>query len=172
MPGPQLTFTLMDETTARAILTWRYPASYAVYNIMGDGQESEEEAIAELLEPASPYYAVRDEQGELVGYFCFGTSALVWSRPVPGLYMDDATVPIGLGLRPDLTGHGLGMNFVLAGLDFARQAFTPKHFVLYVFPWNERAIRVYKHAGFQRGRIVLQKHENGDREFLEMIRNM
>lgn len=165
----QFTFTLMDEMTARAILTWRYDEPYAVYNMVGDGLDNDEEAVAELLEPRSPYYAVRDAQEELVGYFCFGTSALVWASDKPSLYIQERVLPIGLGLRPDRTGRGLGLAFVNAGLEFARQAFAPTQFCLYVFPWNERAIRVYERAGFQRGRIVLQQRENGSREFLEMM---
>lgn len=33
----QFTFTLMDEMTARAILTWQYAEPYTVYNMVGDG---------------------------------------------------------------------------------------------------------------------------------------
>ncbi len=168
----QYTFTLMDDMTARAILTWRYDEPYSVYNMVADGLADVEEAVTELLEPGSPYYAVRDTEEELVGYFCFGTSALVWASDEPGLYLEGRMLPLGLGLRPDMTGRGLGLHFVNAGLAFARQAFTPTQFCLYVFTWNERAIRVYEHAGFQRRRIVLQQRESGNREFLEMVRSV
>jgi ribosomal-protein-alanine N-acetyltransferase len=105
--------------------------------------------IEEMLDWRSPYYAVRDEQSELVGFFSFGTSCLVWSSDEPGLYVDKErkTIAIGLGMRPDLTGRGLGLAFVQAGLDFARQASVPTTFMLLVYTWNERAIRVYERAG-------------------------
>ena len=166
----QFVFSLMSESDARAILLWRYEGMYAVYN-MGHDDSNASEILAELLDRCSPYYAVRDNQGELVGFFNFGTSALIWKSKEPGIYGENRTIPIGLGTRPDLTGQGLGLVFVLAGLNFARQEFAPEHFQLYVFPWNERAIRVYERAGFQRVRVVLQRSIYGEREFVEMSRD-
>lgn len=161
----QFIFSLMDEGDARAIQTWRYEGVYAVYS---GNDDDDPEAMAELLDRRSPYYAVRNEQGELVGFFNFGTSALVWESQEPSIYIEDRTIAIGLGMRPDLTGKGLGLAFVQAGLQFARQEFAPEHFRLYVFPWNERAIRVYEQAGFRRVRVFLQRNKYGEREFLEM----
>jgi [ribosomal protein S18]-alanine N-acetyltransferase len=163
----QFVFSLMDEGDARAIQTWCYEGAYAVYN-MGDDDGDDPEAMAEFLDRRSPYYAVRNEQGELVGFFNFGTSALMWESQEPRIYIEDKTVTIGLGMRPDLTGKGLGLAFVQAGLQFARQEFAPEHFRLYVFPWNERAIRVYEQAGFQRVRVFSQRNKYGEREVLEM----
>ena len=60
----QFTFKLMDETDARTIRAWRYKEPYAVYNAPGDSDDFLEE-----LDRRSPYYAVRDERDELVGFF-------------------------------------------------------------------------------------------------------
>lgn len=166
----QFVFSLMSESDARAVQLWRYEDMYAVYN-MGHDNSSDSEVLAELLDRRSPYYAVRANQGELVGFFNFGTSALVWGSKEPSIYGESRTIAIGLGMRPDLTGKGSGLAFVLAGLNFARQEFAPEHFQLYVFPWNERAIRVYERAGFQRVRVFLQRSIHGEREFLEMSRD-
>ena len=57
---------------------------------------------------------------------------------------------IGLGLRPDLTGRGLGLDFFRAGVEFARERFRPALIVLNVAAFNERAIAVYERAGFVR----------------------
>lgn len=169
----QFTFAPMSEADARTVYTWRYDGPYATYNLNSsdDDQEPGAELLAELLDRRSPYYSVRDERRELVGFFNFGTSALVWGSEEPGIYTDEKTVDIGLGMRPDMTGRGVGLAFVNAGLDFARQTFAPARFHLYVYTWNERAIRVYERAGFQRERVSVVRNIHGEREFLEMGRD-
>ncbi len=158
-------FSPMKETDARTIKTWRYKGPYAVYNIDDDPN-----SLAELLDRRSPYYAVRNEQDELIGFFVFGTSAQIGNVDIPGLYSENNTITIGLGMRPDLTGKGLGLAFVNAGLDFAREQFRPDYFRLFVLAFNERAIRVYERAGFQHMGVFVQRNLHGEREFLEMSR--
>lgn len=162
------TFTFMSEKDARAIQTWQYEEPYTIYSYTPS-----EEGLAELLEPRSPHYAVRDEQGELIGFFCYGTSAQVWENTVPALYGEDRTIDIGLGLRPDLTGKGLGLVFVEAGLAFAREQFAPRHFRLFVLSFNKRAMRVYQRAGFTRIREFVQPNPiHGELQFVEMRREV
>lgn len=163
----QFIFSLMSDADVRVIQTWQYEGQYAIYSIPAGEEES---AAAEMLERRSPYYAVCDENGELTGFFCFGTSAQPWSNEVPGLYGDNRLLDIGLGMRPDLTGKGLGLAFVQAGLSFARAQFAPLAFRLFVFAFNERAIRVYEKAGFERTDTLLQQDTNGERIFVEMRR--
>lgn len=161
----QFTFAPLDAADARAIRQWRYEEPYVVYN--GDDGPDD---LSEELDHRSPYYAVRDERGELVGFFNFGTSAYVWESPEPGLYGDDHSIAIGLGLRPDLTGKGLGLDFVCAGLALARERFAPASFRLFVLAFNERAIRVYERAGFKRVRVIVQRNIHGEGEYVEMSR--
>ncbi len=161
----QFTFTPMDEADARSIRRWRYEEPYAVYNAADACDD-----VSEQLDRRSPYYSVRDGRGDLVGFFNFGSSAYVWDQAEPGLFGDDRSLAIGLGLRPDLTGRGLGYGFVVAGLDFAREQFAPRSFRFYVLTFNERAIRVYERAGFGRVRVFAQRNAQGTREFLEMGR--
>jgi ribosomal-protein-alanine N-acetyltransferase len=160
------TFTFMSEKDARTIQTWRYEEPYTIYSFAPS-----EEGLAEMLEPRSPHYAVRNEQGELIGFFCYGTAAQVWENTVPALYGEDRTIDIGLGLRPDLTGKGLGLAFIEAGLAFARERFAPRHFRLFVLSFNKRAIRVYERAGFTRVRAFMQLNPvHGELHFVEMRR--
>ncbi|HLI06204.1 MAG TPA: GNAT family protein [Ktedonobacteraceae bacterium] len=168
----QFFFHPMNEEEARAVLAWRYEGPYAVYNMQAEAEEEYEEALKELLDRRSPHYAARNEAGELVGFFGFGSSAYVTGFDEPHLYSENNTITVGLGMRPDLTGQGkgLGLAFVNAGLDFARQEFAPDHFRLFVLTFNERAIRVYEKAGFQRARVVVQRNPRGERLFLEMSR--
>jgi RimJ/RimL family protein N-acetyltransferase len=158
-------FVALEEADARAILAWRYEGQYTIYNW------EEEDDPAEMLDRRSPHYAVKDERGELVGFFAYGSSAQVWDSGEPHLYSEHNTITIGLGMRPDLTGKGLGLAFTQAGLDFAREHFTPDYFRLYVLTFNERAIRVYERAGFVRAGIFTRlSAEYGNRDFVEMRR--
>jgi RimJ/RimL family protein N-acetyltransferase len=162
----QFTFKLMEQADARAIQAWSYEEPYNIYNW------EPEDDITEMLDRRSPHYAVTDERDELMGFFAYGSLAQVWDSGEPHLYSENNTITVGLGMRPDLTGKGLGLAFVHAGLDFAREQFRPDYFRLYVLTFNKRAIRVYERAGFQRTGIYRQHHVNGNREFLEMSKKL
>jgi RimJ/RimL family protein N-acetyltransferase len=125
--------------------SWRYPPPYDFY----DGDEEPR------LNPER-FYAARDAAGDLVGFFYFEDKG-------------EGTVEIGLGLRPDLTGRGLGLAFFRDGLDFARTRFRPRLIVLSVAAFNERAISVYERGGFRRvGTHVRLFDRWGDVDFVEM----
>jgi ribosomal-protein-alanine N-acetyltransferase len=126
------------------------------------------EGLGELLGPPERrrgYYAVLSG-GELVGFFSFGPGGQLPSFD----YADDGSLDIGLGLRPDLTGRGLGLEFVLAGLEFGRRRFAPAGFRLAVATFNERAIQVYESAGFRRVTVFTHHTNGGDYPFLLMTR--
>ena len=137
-------FRPIERPDAEEISRWRYPEPYATYN--GDPS-----SVPGLLDPRYNYPAVTGPDGDLVGYFCFGADATVPAGRRLGLYGDDA-LDIGLGMRPDLTGQGLGREFVRAGLRFAGERFSPPAFRLTVAAFNRRAVRVYEAAGFERVR--------------------
>ena len=137
-------FTLKPITPcdALAISRWRYGGPYSIY----DGDPISVDA---LLEPRFSYHSVYDERGDLVGYFCFGEDARVAAGRRLGVYEIEPALDIGLGMRPDLTGRGLGEEFVHAGLRFARETYAPPAFRLTVAAFNRRAILVYERAGFE-----------------------
>jgi RimJ/RimL family protein N-acetyltransferase len=139
-----LRFTLKPITPcdARAISRWRYGGPYSIY----DGDPTSADA---LLEPRLSYHSVYDERGDLVGYFCFGEDARVAAGKRLGIYQTEPALDIGLGMRPDLTGRGLGEEFVQAGLRFARETYAPPVFRLTVATFNRRAILVYERVGFE-----------------------
>jgi RimJ/RimL family protein N-acetyltransferase len=122
-----------------------------VYEPPYDFYNGEEDAV----QNPERFFAARDESGSLVGFFYYDTHG--------------ATLEIGLGLRPDLTGRGLGGEFLRCGLDFARERFAPQRIVLNVAAFNERAIAVYERAGFRRtGRHVRTFARWGEVPFIEM----
>jgi ribosomal-protein-alanine N-acetyltransferase len=163
MTSPGYVFEPMNDEQARAVAAWRYEAPYDFYDMANDP-----EGLEELLGPPERregYYAVLSD-GELVGFFCYGPGGQLPTFDYP----DDGSVDVGLGLKPDLTGKGLGLEFVRAGLRFGRHRFSPAGFRLSVATFNERAILIYERAGFRRVEVFMH-HENGaDYPFLLMTR--
>ncbi len=151
----------MDNFSAKQIADWSYPEPWTVYSFRGD-----EQVLSELL--AGGYHAVFDEVGELVGYFCFGEPARVPGGITAGVYDSDA-VDIGLGIRPDLSGKGLGLQFLQAGMRYATQRLGYSRLRLSVLAWNERAIKVYERAGFAKACIFASKTPRGTSTFILML---
>lgn len=164
------TLAPMSSDDARAIRGWRYEGPYGVYNMDIEGISSDA-LDDEMLDSHSPWFAARDESGELIGFFAFGTAAELGGYSMPHLFGEDGVLSVGLGMRPDMTGKGDGLRFVNEGLNFARERFAPRMFRLYVMSWNHRAIRVYERAGFRRVATVPQHTPVGTREFIEMRRD-
>ena len=135
----KLTISEMVEEGFIAMASWRYPPPFDFYD--GD--------IDPVLNPER-YFAGRDEEGELVGFYYF--------EPKP------PDLDYGLGLRPDLTGRGLGLEFFLAGLAFAHERYEPRRVFLHVAEFNERARRVYERAGF----VVVSRHVRSFERFGEV----
>jgi RimJ/RimL family protein N-acetyltransferase len=128
----------------REIEQWRYETPYDFYD---GGAEP-------VLNPER-YFAARDADGALVGFYYFEQRGDV--------------LEYGLGLRPDLTGRGHGPAFFRAGLEFGRERFRPSRIVLAVAAFNRRAITVYDSGGFEEtGRHVRTFPRFGDVEFVDM----
>lgn len=152
----QYLFHQMDDTDAEKIAGWRNDPPYDFYDWDADPED-----LAELRDPGRRrdiYFSVRDEEDGLVGFFQFEE--------------EDGVVNVGLGLRPDLTGRGLGLGFVLAGLEFAGERFAPGRFALAVATFNRRAIRIYERAGFRRDEVFMHETNGGRHEFLRMWRDV
>jgi [ribosomal protein S18]-alanine N-acetyltransferase len=134
------TIRSMSEPQARAVLSWQYEAPYDVYSVEPEDLEL---ALVDLLDPENGYYSVHDERGELVGFCCFGPDARV-----PGGSYTEPALDVGLGLRPDLTGQGMGLDLLTAALDFARRHYAPVSFRTTIAAFNQRSIHVHEKAGF------------------------
>ena len=147
-------FRQMDDADAREVSGWRYEPPYDFYDSTADPAD-----LAEPLDPQSRtnvYFSALDGENRLMGFFQYEKS--------------DEAVDVGLGLRPGLTGRGLGAGFVLAGLAFARERFSPQRFTLSVATFNGRAVAVYERVGFRRGEIQTHETNGGEHEFLSMWR--
>ena len=137
MQTKKLIIIPMTNTYAQSISLWKYEGEYAFYN------QSEENA-EELMD--GTHYACTFEDGELIGFFCFGKGAQI--PTVENYVYDDVYTDVGLGLRPDLTGKGMGLTFFNAGLNYAQKNLSIRRLRLSVATFNERAIKLYKNAGF------------------------
>ena len=108
------------------------------------------------MENPERHFAARGEDGALIGFYYFE--------------LKRGVLEYGLGLRPDLTGRGLGQEFVRAGLEFGRARFAPRKIMLNVAAFNKRAIRVYERLGFcEVGRHIRGFKRWGEVEFVEMV---
>lgn len=145
---------VMSEADAEAIIGWKYPGEYSFYDMPRDVEDMAELRSAHVRE--TKYRSVHMD-GELVGFFEF-------------LVADDV-VEVGLGLRPDLTGQGLGETFTEAGLAFARERFRPGRFTLRVAAFNERAIKVYERLGFVKESSYVHDFYGMPYDFLVMSRS-
>jgi len=148
---------VLTKEEAMEINTWTYEEPYSLYSFSG-----EKEVIEELLD--GTYYGCCDDQGDLIGYFCFGANAQVPGGRDANLYGGEDVIDIGLGMKPALTGKGIGKEFFQAGIAFATKEFNAKMFRLSVATFNTRAITLYKNIGFKQGIIFLSR----GREFMLM----
>jgi len=157
----------MQAADADAVAAWRYQPPYNFYDTAADPSSLVEVldarrwghiffSVFSVLTSFSPSSSESGDE-ELAGFL------ELTARP-------GEVIEIGLGLRPNLTGHGLGLSFVEACLDFARQRSRPQAFALDVATFNQRARSVYEKAGFVPG-DTFWRHLSGRRwEFLRMSR--
>ncbi len=153
-PPTGLAFRPLTEADARAIAEWRYPSEYALYDLTTN-------SAASLLEPAYNYYSAFGGDGELIGYCCFGEDARV-----SGLPEEEGVLDVGGGLRPDLTGIGLGGGFLRASCELGRELFEPAAFRVVIAAFNQRAQRVAAALGFE----PAGSHATGERDYAVLTR--
>lgn len=118
------------------ICTWTYEPPYDIYQWSSWAQmeeESSEFADQEIRE--TQYISVLDEEdGVLVGY--------------AQLFPIEGVTRLGLGMRPELCGHGIGPAFVRFIAEEARRRRPQDEIDLEVLAWNIRAQKAYAKAGF------------------------
>lgn len=151
----QLHLIPMTLEFARCIVLWKYEGQYALYNY--------DKSAAYILDAknwGSGLFAVVDEAGDLVGELTVGfvndQEEWVSQADLESGQTEDCMLWIGLGLRPDLTGRGIGPAFVSTCADFAihlgteRYGYKGAYLGLRVYQFNQRAIKVYERVGFEK----------------------
>ncbi|GAB6988274.1 GNAT family N-acetyltransferase [Paenibacillus pini] len=129
----------MDELYASDIATWKYEVPYDLYDM-----DEDDESIQELM-----HYQCILRNDQLIGYFCTGEYAQVplghsqWAYPEFNSIID-----LGFGMKPELTGQGLGYEFITFIIQEVRHQYDPSTIRLTVATFNKRAIQLYTRVGF------------------------
>ena len=136
----EYSLTKLSPENAKMITLWRYPPPYDLYDL------SERDLLG-FINPDYRYHQVEDQDGLLVGYCCFGEDATV-----PGgdyKVGEPEILDVGVGLKPELTGKGLGKNFVRAVVDYGIINFGPEKLRVTVARFNQRSLRTFLGLGFE-----------------------
>lgn len=154
LPPSTYRFARMTPETARTIADeWRYPPPYDFYDADADPED-----YAELVAP--------EEWPEVIEQALDGEELIGFLTAERG---DDGAWSIGLGMRPDLTGRGVGESFVRACLARLHELVPGEApVVLGVAAFNERAIRVYERCDFVRTGEYDQATNGGVHRFVRM----
>lgn len=151
----QYRFIPMNAEYADEIIdNWYYDGIYSFYDMTAD--EEDLKIFTDRTYWENTTFAVLDESDVLIGWSSF--------------YMEDEALWLSLGLKPELTGLGLGKEFVSECIEFARSHYRldQEPIKLDVALFNERAIKVYKKVGFHELGKVSKNTNGGVFEFLRM----
>lgn len=146
----------MEISHAEDISEWNYEAPYNIYEWM---PWSQMEALGiEFGDPElrrNQYVSVVNEQGILCGF--------------AQLFPMEGVVRLGIGMRPELCGHGLGHIFMEAIVQAALTRYPEREIDLEVLTWNQRAIRTYQKCGFTITDTYERRTPTGNKPFYCMV---
>ncbi len=150
----QYNFIKMNQNYAEEIAyQWKYKGKYSFYDTTADKED-----LAEFLDPKTwdRTFAVLNKENDLIGFYSYT--------------FQDEIMWIGFGLKPDLTGQGLGTEFVKSGIEYGIEHFDyqKEHIMLAVAEFNKRAIKLYKNLGFKTTEKYDQPTNGGVYKFYKM----
>lgn len=149
----------MNEKYADDIVSnWHYGDVYSFYDMAAD--EDDLRIFMDTKNWENTTRAVLNENDELAGWASF--------------YTENDEFWLSLGLRPDLTGQGLGEEFVLECVRYAMSGYKlTKHMIkLAVALFNRRAIKVYQRVGFIETNKTIRDTHIGQVDFIEMEKHI
>lgn len=133
------------------IATWKYDGEYSFYN--NDKTEAKQQWTLNISEEENAF-VIYDDNNELIGNCSFD--------------YEDEQYTLGVQMRPDLTGKGMGTEIVKSILDFGKEKYKFNNIELLVATFNTRAIRVYEKLGFKKIDQFMWHVNNEDKEFIAM----
>ncbi|WP_079425177.1 GNAT family N-acetyltransferase [Clostridium oryzae] len=143
------------EYAQQMIDKWKYDGEYAIYDYANEAEE-----LLEEKSWGSERFAVLDDKNELIGELTVEFFRSVGKDSEDDGYVEIETVRnnpeaayemwIGFGLKPELTGKGIGKQFVTECINFAVDfhKYRGQYVRLGVAKFNQRAEKVYKRVGF------------------------
>ena len=154
----QISYHPANETTAREFVGWQYEPPYDFYNSQ---PEEVEKLVQYNIDPANNVYAMFDQDDKLVGYCSYGRDA-----QVPGGDYSEEALDIGMMIKPELTGQGLGATFAGEVIKNGVGKYAPKKLRVTIAAFNKRAMRVWQKNGFKQTQTF--KRDGGGMEFVIM----
>jgi len=151
-------FTPMNQKHANIVSDWHYDGVYSFYDMAAD--EDDLRILMDTENWRDIIKAVLNENDELVGWAAF--------------YAENDEFWLSLGLRPDLTGRGLGEEFVSECVNYAISQYKliTDTIKLHVALFNQRAIKVYQRAGFIETNKTIRDTHIGQVDFIEMEKHI
>jgi len=125
----------------KVISRWKYEGEYAFYNPEGPVEAEHPDQLTDRNS-----YVWIGSGGDILGHVSYGPDGQI--PTAEGYEYSGDALDIGLGLRPDLCGRGLGTGFVAQCLRFGRERYGAGRFRLTVAAFNQRAVKVYQKLGF------------------------
>lgn len=145
----------VTEHEAAQLAGWRYPPPFDLYDSGDAGLFLVRSPDGDGFSPAV------DDAGALVAFAVLGAEARVRGQePAPGV------VDIGMGVRPDVTGRGLGARLLPQVVALAVDQGARTAVRAAVAGFNERSLALCASAGF---RVVREFPGPGTRPFRELV---
>ncbi|WP_425445900.1 GNAT family N-acetyltransferase [Dethiothermospora halolimnae] len=121
------------EKDGSEIATWKYKGEYSFYN--NDKTEAKNQ-WAKNIHKEENTFVIYNEKNELIGNCSFD--------------YDDGKYMLGVQMKPELTGKGMGTEFTKSILEFGIKEYDFDSIELLVAKFNKRAIRVYEKLDFEK----------------------
>lgn len=96
-------------------------------------------------------------EGQLIGFFVVNDS-------IPKV------LDYGLGMKPELTGHGNGKIFIKKTIQYILENYDVETIILSVALFNERAIKCYEKCGFIKEKEFTMETNGSQYRFVKMYR--
>jgi len=140
------------EYAATIVDTWKYENEYSIYDYSNEADHMlDDEGWGRGI------FAVLNQEGDLMGELSIEFLDTRGQYTDFRDFADEALINerelwIGFGLRPDLVGQGLGRKFVIDCVEYAIHhcRYRGEYVRLGVAMFNQRAIKTYEKAGFQK----------------------